>query len=46
MCKLDNASEVQKRPKTFVHDCSYSCLPFSNLLWLFDNSTSSIFISE
>ena len=46
LCEMDNVTEMQKCPKTFVHDCSYSRLAFSNLLWLFNNSTSSIFTSE
>ena len=29
MCELENAPEIQKYPKTFIHDCS---LPLSSLL--------------
>ena len=29
MCELENTPEIQKYPKTFVHDCS---LPSSSLL--------------
>ena len=36
MCELENAPEIQKYPKTFVHDCS---LPSSFLL-------RSVFVSR
>ena len=29
MCELENAPEIQKYPKTFIHDCR---LPLSSLL--------------
>ena len=36
MCELENAAEIQKYPKTFIHDCS---LPSSSLL-------GSVFVSR
>ena len=36
MCELENAPEIQKYPKTFIHDCS---LPSSSLL-------GSVFVSR
>ena len=36
MCELENAPEIQKYPKTFIHDCR---LPSSSLL-------RSVFVSR